>query len=81
MAKQLAKPLIISALTVIVCVCIVAVLIFNGVILLNNPSRDRYSVRGVDVSSYQGEIDWNILSEQDISFAFINNKLFFFSPY
>jgi lysozyme len=28
-------------------------------------------VRGVDVSSYQGIIDWKILSKQDIQFAFI----------
>ncbi len=46
-------------------------LVFHGVILLNNPSRTRYPVRGVDVSSYQGEIDWQVLSGQGISFAFI----------
>jgi len=66
------KIIIISAVA-FACVCmgIVAVLIFNGVILLNNPPRNRYSIRGVDVSSYQGEIDWHTLSNQDISFAFI----------
>lgn len=31
----------------------------------------RYSVRGVDVSHYQGEIDWQELAAQDISFAYI----------
>ena len=31
----------------------------------------KYSVKGVDVSSYQGEIDWEILSENDIQFAFV----------
>lgn len=46
-------------------------LIWNGVILLNNPSMERYPVRGVDVSSYQGEIDWDTLASQNISFAFI----------
>lgn len=50
---------------------IIAVLIWNGIILLNNPTQKEYPVRGVDVSSYQGEIDWNILSANDISFAFI----------
>ena len=30
-----------------------------------------FSVKGVDVSSYQGDIDWEKLSENDISFAFI----------
>jgi lysozyme len=30
-----------------------------------------YEVKGVDVSSYQGEIDWPLLAGQDIRFAFI----------
>lgn len=30
-----------------------------------------YSIRGVDVSHYQGEIDWQELAAQDISFAYI----------
>jgi lysozyme len=46
-------------------------LFFNGVIKFNNPSLLKYPVRGVDVSSYQGEIDWEILSKQNIQFAFI----------
>ena len=32
-----------------------------------------YPVRGVDVSSYQGEIDWPTLAGQGISFAFIKS--------
>lgn len=30
-----------------------------------------YTIRGVDVSSYQGNIDWKLLKKQGISFAFI----------
>ncbi len=39
---------------------------------ISNPLNDNinYPVRGVDVSHYQGDISWDILSEQ-ISFAFI----------
>ena len=48
-----------------------ALLIYHGVILLNSPSETEYPVRGVDVSSYQGEIDWGVLSAQDLDFAFI----------
>lgn len=48
-----------------------ALLIYHGVILLNNPSETEYPVRGVDVSSYQGEIDWGVLSAQNLDFAFI----------
>lgn len=46
-------------------------LVYNGVILLNNPSKEKYPVRGVDVSHYQGDIDWQTLASQDIDFAFI----------
>lgn len=45
--------------------------IWNGIILLNHPSMEEYPVRGVDVSSYQGKIDWQTLSSQNLSFAFI----------
>ena len=30
-----------------------------------------YEVQGVDVSHFQGDIDWNVLEEQGISFAYI----------
>ncbi|MFT4296337.1 MAG: GH25 family lysozyme [Micropruina sp.] len=48
-----------------------AVLVLNGVIQLNHPSPERYPVRGVDVSRYQGQIDWPVLAGQGIDFAFI----------
>lgn len=48
-----------------------ALLIWNGVVLLNNPSVKKYPIRGVDVSSYQGDIDWPVLASQNIAFAFI----------
>lgn len=49
----------------------VGALYYFGVLHLNNPNKNKYPVRGVDVSSYQGEIDWNVLSSQNISFAYI----------
>lgn len=49
----------------------VAIMLYNGIILFNNPSRKVYPVRGVDVSHYQGEIDWDTLSGENISFAYI----------
>lgn len=68
------KIIIISA----VCAAALAVLgiiliasVYNGVIILNERSASKYPVKGVDVSHYQGEIDWQTLSKQDISFAFI----------
>ncbi len=48
-----------------------AAMVYHGVILLNHPSPKRYPVRGVDVSRYQGEIDWQTLAGEGIDFAFI----------
>lgn len=48
-----------------------ALCFYNGVLQFNNPSRQTYPVRGVDVSAYQGEIDWETLAGQDIQFAFL----------
>ncbi len=50
---------------------ILFLLFYKGVIIWNSPSEKHYPVRGVDVSSYQGEIDWQVLSGQNIRFAFI----------
>lgn len=46
-------------------------LVYTGAIRLNTPSEQEYPVRGVDVSAYQGEIDWDVLAAQGISFVFI----------
>lgn len=45
--------------------------VLNGYILLNHPSRQRYPVRGVDVSHYQGAINWEKLEDQGVEFAYI----------
>ena len=64
--------IIIAALAAILALCAVpAALLWFGVVQINDPPKDEYPVRGVDVSEYQGEIDWSVLSRQDISFAYI----------
>lgn len=35
------------------------------------PDKTEYPVRGVDVSRYQGNIDWDVLAAQEVDFAFI----------
>ena len=45
----------------------------EGKIRLHYPSYEKYPVRGVDVSNYQGDIDWKIIADQNISFAFIKS--------
>ena len=63
--------LIFLAAVPVLAVAAVAVLYFNGSIQLNMPDKTKYPVRGVDVSEYQGNIDWELLKSQEISFAFI----------
>ena len=56
---------------VILALCFLAALVWNGKIVPNRLFAAPYPVKGVDVSSYQGVIDWKTLSAQDISFVFI----------
>ena len=70
MSRKIKIILLITSITVIG-IIIYSFLIYNGNILLNNPSDEDYPIRGIDVSSYQGEIDWDVISSQNISFAFI----------
>jgi len=49
----------------------IAALFYYGILHFNNPSYKEFPIRGVDVSSYQGEIDWSTLSQQNINFAYI----------
>ncbi|MBR6784255.1 MAG: hypothetical protein IKM32_06125 [Clostridia bacterium] len=65
------KAVLISIAAVFIAAAALAFAVWNGYILLNNPSESEYSVRGVDVSHYQGEIDWRVLASQNIDFAFI----------
>lgn len=43
----------------------------SGILIPNQVYARHYEVHGVDVSSYQGDIDWPTLAAQDIQFAFI----------
>ena len=67
------KKLILSGILFVTSLVLVAgvVFVYFGVISLQSPSVLRFPARGVDVSSYQGDIDWATLSKQGISFAFI----------
>ena len=64
------KRLIISIIIISIIAIIVA-MFYNGILLFNNPSAKKYPIQGVDVSAYQGDIDWKKLAGQDIDFAFI----------
>ena len=71
MKKRSIRIALCSAAIIFLCGGLLSLLIYNGVILLNNPSDKNYPVKGVDVSSYQGDIDWSVLEAQNIKFAFI----------
>ena len=66
------KRITLIVLTMVMLVlCMLAVLVWNGKIVPNRLFTAGYPVKGVDVSSYQGVIDWEILAAQDIFFVFI----------
>lgn len=69
--KAKVKICVLSASSIIIIFSILAVFFHYGILKLNNPSKSKYPLRGVDVSSYQGDISWDILSNEGISFAFI----------
>lgn len=47
------------------------VLQHNGLVWFNMPSQKAYPIKGVDVSAHQGQIDWQILASQNLSFVFM----------
>jgi len=66
------KRWVVSGVVVaLVAVLALAGLLGEGVVQANNPPRERYPVWGVDVSRYQGDIDWPVLAGQGIEFAYI----------
>lgn len=70
------RRITIMAIPVILLLFVIGVLgygfcIYNGYLLLNNPSKKQYPVSGIDLSHYQGEVDWPVLAQQNIMFAYI----------
>lgn len=45
--------------------------VYFGYYHVNGFRAAKYPIHGVDVSHYQGEIDWNVMAAQDIQFAYI----------
>ena len=71
MKKKTHKWIIICVIALGITAFLLFELVWNGVVILNSASSRDYEIRGVDVSSYQGQIDWNTLADSGISFAFI----------
>ena len=53
------------------CIMTAVTVFFGAVFSTASPSKTKYPVFGVDVSNYQGKIDWKRIEEQGVKFAFI----------
>jgi lysozyme len=67
-----------TKLSIISIGCLVAIIIgsgtslFNaGLILAHNPNRERFPIRGIDISNYQPNIDWNLIDRSQLNFVLI----------
>ena len=63
--------LMIFIVFIISTILLTVLLWYQGFIIPNAYSAKDYPVKGVDVSSYQGEIEWSQIQEQGLKFAFI----------
>jgi lysozyme len=46
-------------------------LIWEGILIPNQPPRSRYPIRGVDISHHNGSIDWRAVAADGYAFAYI----------
>ena len=65
------KKILITIMIIILILFIIFLLIVNGYIIPTKIEAEKFEVKGVDVSEYQGEVDWDKIKEQNIDFAFI----------
>ena len=62
---------------ILILVAIIFLFVTTGVLILNKKIKINpilaalYEIRGVDVSHYQGVIDWEVLAQQNLDFAMI----------
>lgn len=68
--RKLKWALIVGGLLIAILLALF-LLIWNGILHPNALAADAYEVRGVDVSHYQGEIDWTVLAGNGIDFVFL----------
>ena len=58
-------------LSAVLMAAVVSILVICKKVKITPIFANRFEVTGVDVSHYQGTIDWKKLAEQDLDFAFI----------
>lgn len=69
--EQKSKRLLLVVCVVILALALCGGLFWAGIIRINTSSAVAYAVSGVDVSEYQGAVDWAVIEEQGVKFAFI----------
>lgn len=70
-AIRVKTSFVLICLTVIFTVGIIFALFFFGILQINNPDKARFPIRGIDVSHFQQDIDWQALRNEEIRFVFI----------
>ena len=65
------KYIIIFVVVLILAIIILGTLFYNGILWFVYPENMGYTVKGIDVAIYQGDIDWGKIASQKIQFAFI----------
>lgn len=61
-----------SKTILLVLASLVVLLVLGYFYVLNfSPDRNRFPVRGIDVSHHQGEINWTDVAKDDVAFAYI----------
>ena len=66
--KSLFKKLLIASTFLAI---IPGYLLYNGYIAFNNPKAEKFPVKGIDVSAYQDNIEWEEVRNDGIKFAYI----------
>lgn len=70
--KRRWKLLLVVAIALVILTTAFGLLHWRGLLLFPNEAHPaHWEVWGVDVSSYQGEVDWAVLRDQGVGFAFI----------
>jgi len=69
---KLKKKVLIIAVVITIITAIIGSLCFFGFVWPNNLFANNYSVQGIDVSNYQGDINWTQVADNNkIKFAYI----------
>lgn len=69
--SQKKKVLLIVVVSLITVIFVFSVLILTKKISVNKLAAANYQIKGIDVSNYQGDIDWEKIESQKIDFAYI----------